>query len=146
LNTKLKTLVQALVDEINESKGVKDAKLPEAEWWRLLDWKTPDYRTLFDSLGEETRTLIMDAGLCPECDEEEEGCEEGYEKNDEGECVKMEEEEKEDETLPYEDGEALDFTLTAVDSKEEPKKESTLKKDALNPYEVMRRADKLLNP
>ena len=138
MNTKLKTLVQALVDEINESKGVKDAKLPEMEWWRLLDWKTPDYRTLFDSLGEETRTLIIDAGLCPECDEEEEECEEGYEKNEEGKCVKMEEEE--DESLPYEDGEALDFTLTAVDKKEEPKK------IGLDPHEVLKRADKLLNP
>jgi hypothetical protein len=43
-------------------------------------------------------------------------------------------------SLPYEDGDALDFTLTAVDKKEEPKK------NALDPYEVLSRADKLLNP
>ena len=67
MNTKLKTLVQALVDEINESKGAKDAKTPQKEWWRQLDWKEPSYRPLFDSLGEETQKLVTDAGLCPAC-------------------------------------------------------------------------------
>ena len=70
MNAKLKTLVQALVDEINESKGTKDAETTKKEWWRSLDWKTPDHRTLFDSLGEETQKLVTDAGLCPTCGDE----------------------------------------------------------------------------
>lgn len=67
MNTKLKTLVQALVDEINETKGIRDAVHQEKDWWRLIDWKTKEYQTLFDSLGEETRNFIIEAGLCPEC-------------------------------------------------------------------------------
>jgi len=137
-----KIVFQAIMEELEALKGERDATktADKAEWWREIDWAEDDSRTVFDALPEETRNLIIEAGLCPECDEEEEECEEGYEKNEAGECVKVEEEEKEDGTLPYEDGEALDFTLTAVDKKEEPKKVP------LDPYEVMKRADKLLNP
>ena len=134
MNAKLKTLVQALVDEINEVKGANSAvDTVEGEWWRLLNWKTPEYKTLFDSLGEDTRILITEAGLCPHCDEEEETeeeCEEGFEKNEAGECVPIEKDKKEEEDPPEEKEE------------EEPEK----KKDALDPREVINRWNKVKPP
>jgi len=78
--------------------------------------------------------MLTEKGLCPHCpekDEEEEECEEGYEKNEEGECVKMEEEE---DSLPYEDGDAVSFTLTPVTDKGEVK---------LDPRTVIRRFEEI---
>jgi len=92
-----KALVKALVDELEELQAMKDAKKDEeVKWFVSIPWKEDPYLTLYDSLNEETQKLIADEGLCPNCDEEgggeEEPCEEGYEKNEEGECVKMKEE------------------------------------------------------
>ena len=65
-NTKLQALLQALVDEANELKGIKDSKSPE-EWWKLIDWKTDEMKVVFESLSDETKKQIKDAGLCPDC-------------------------------------------------------------------------------
>lgn len=73
------------------SKQEKDA----GDWWRRVDWKTASDEAgnrIYDSLSDETKILIIEAGLCPDCQDEKDECEEGYEKNEEGECVKMEEE------------------------------------------------------
>jgi len=157
-----KLLLHTLMEEMESLKGEREATktADKAEWWREIDWVADDSRTVFDALPEETRNLIIEAGLCPECmdakrteaeramshfniteeewaklsDEERQKYIEKLPERGEGK------EDEEDEDLPYEDGEALDFTLTAVDKKEEPKK------TVLDPYEVMRRADKLLNP
>lgn len=67
MNTKLRTLVQALVDEINEVKGEKDVR--SSDWWKLINWHEPEMRTMYDSLSEDTRKLIINAGDCPECPE-----------------------------------------------------------------------------
>lgn len=70
MNTKIRTLIQALNDEVNEVKGEKDAK--PSDWWKLINWREPEMKTMYDSLSENTRTLIVDAGLCPECPEKDE--------------------------------------------------------------------------
>lgn len=69
LNTKLKTLIQSLMDEVNEVKGMKDTKQSPDNWWKMIDWKEPEMRTVFDSLSDSTRKLIADEGLCPDCPE-----------------------------------------------------------------------------
>jgi len=95
-----KIVFQAIMEELEALKGERDATktAPKAEWWREIDWATDDSRTVFDVLPEETRNLIIEAGLCPHCGDEEEEteCEEGYEKNESGECVPMKEEENAD--------------------------------------------------
>ena len=54
---------------------------------------------MFDSLGEETRTLITEAGLCPTCEDEEE-CPEGETWSKEHEkCVPIEEEDSTEDVL-----------------------------------------------
>lgn len=67
MNTKLKTLIQALVDEVNEVKGEKDGAQRPENWWKMVDWHEPAMKTVYDSLSDETRKLISDAGLCPDC-------------------------------------------------------------------------------
>ena len=62
MTTKLRSLAQALINEVDGLREAKDTS-SEAEWWRQLDWKSPDYRPLLDSLGGETRKLIIKAGL-----------------------------------------------------------------------------------
>ena len=138
MNVKLKTLVQALVEELNEAKGMKDA-VNEKKWWKHINWKTPEYRTMFDSLGEETRQLIIDEGLCPDCADTDEGPRSEAERvmahfgltEEEWNALSEEEQQEyidklpprgsaekedsgEDEGLPYEDGEQLEYTLTPV--------------------------------
>lgn len=72
-NTKLKTLIQALIDEVNEVKGEKDGSPQKAEnWWRMVNWREPDMRTIYDSLSDGTKKLITDDGLCPDCPEKDE--------------------------------------------------------------------------
>lgn len=39
----------------------------EVEWWQMLDWK--EMKDTFDKLPEDIKSVITDAGLCPECDE-----------------------------------------------------------------------------
>lgn len=102
MNEKLRTLVQALTDEINEAKGAKSYIPPRKEWWRSLDWKSPEYRTIYDTLGEDTRKQIIEAGLCPDCPSEEdapeEQCPEGMKWSMEKHvCVPMDEEEEKEE-------------------------------------------------
>lgn len=63
MSIKLRALAQSLISELNESGEAKDRESSKTEWWRQLDWKSPDLRTLFDSLGEETQKLITEAGL-----------------------------------------------------------------------------------
>ena len=65
----MRTLIQALMDEVNEVKGVKDTKQSPDNWWKLIDWKDSEMRTVFDSLSDSTRKLITDEGLCPDCPE-----------------------------------------------------------------------------
>jgi len=51
----------------------------------------------------------------------------------------------EDENLPYEDGEALDYILTPVGKKPvEENEEDELEADQLDPFEVLRRANEIL--
>jgi hypothetical protein len=64
--------MQVLIDEVNEVKGVKDSKEKPDDWWKQIDWKKDDMRTVYDSLNDETRKLIADEGLCPDCPEKTE--------------------------------------------------------------------------
>ncbi len=155
MNSKLKTLVEALTDEINEAKGLKDYNPPKVEWWKSIDWKDEDFTPIFDKLDEKTRQLIIDEGLCPTCDEKEEeeepmedniedniedNVEDKEEEEKEEEKEKEEEEEEEEEEIeedhPYEDGDAVDFALTPVDSIPKP-----VEKKKLDPHEVLKRFD-----
>jgi len=69
----LKALAEVLVNEMEELKGERDALKKDeksAEWWKSIDWKTEEHRTIFDNLAEDTRQLIIDEGLCPDCKDE----------------------------------------------------------------------------
>jgi hypothetical protein len=143
LNSKLKTLVEALTDEIQSAKGLKDYTPPKVEWWKSIDWKDEEFTPIFDKLDEKTRQLIIDEGLCPTCDEEEEKEEESSEEEEEVEDESSEEKEEEEEEemeedLPYEDGEAVDFKLTPVDSVPEP-----VVKAKPDPHKVLERFDRI---
>ena len=123
---------ETLMDEYEALKGEREAmkKTDKVEWWREIDWAEDDSRTVFDALPEETRNLIIEAGLCPDCPDSDE------EPSDvEGD--------EEDESLPYEDGEALDFTLTPVDEKPEPESEPEKKPSV---EDVLKRAERVLAP
>ena len=73
VNTKLKTLIQALIDEVNEVKGEKDGSPQKAEnWWKMVNWREPDMKSIYDSLSDGTKKLIADDGLCPDCPEKKE--------------------------------------------------------------------------
>ena len=63
-----KTL-QQLIDEVQAMRGEQDARtFKEApEWWKNLDWTKAENKSAFDTLSDETRKLIKDAGLCPFC-------------------------------------------------------------------------------
>ena len=170
----MKIVLQALYEAMEELNGVQDAieeeKKTNEEWWKLLDWKEVD-RELWEALPDETRQLITDEGLCPECSETDEPRSEAeramsHYKLSEEEWAELSDEEKqelidklpergsgeEDELdLPYEDGDALEFTLTPVeaipDEKTEEKiKETKEKQDEviLDPYEVLARSRKIL--
>lgn len=66
----IKQLAKQIMDEMEELKGMKDSKQEAFPvWWRGIDWKEPEYTTIFDNLSEEVRQVITDAGLCPHCDE-----------------------------------------------------------------------------
>ena len=96
LRNEFKTLIRELLEDIQEVKAMKDAKLKqEPEWYLAINWSEEPYMTMFDSLKDETRQLLTDKGLCPKCGEDED-CPEGEEKNEEGECVPMKKEEEGD--------------------------------------------------
>lgn len=156
MNDKIKILVQALVDETNEIRGIKDAMTTNKEWWLVIDWKTPEYKELFDSLGDETRKMITDAGLCPNCGEDEE-CPDGEEKNDEGECVPMKKEEEGDvlesnpgftHPEPAAEEECPEGMTWNAEKKQCVEIENFVSKvdevKELDAYEVLKRADELL--
>jgi hypothetical protein len=126
---KSKERITLLLEEAYEElRGTILAKKEQAtgDWWRRIDWSEENNRPLYDSLNEDTRNLITEAGLCPDCQDEE---------------------------LPYEDGEPLEFTITPVSDKEEEEKEEEeeeseeeekkKKKDALDPYKVLERFNRL---
>lgn len=106
-----RVLRMLLEEEYQALRGERDALKEQKpdKWWKNINWREPEYTTIFDHLDEQVRQAITDEGLCPHCgDEEEESseCEEGYEKDPEtGECVPIEEEEDVKLTLP-EDPEA----------------------------------------
>ena len=91
LKQRARAVLHALMDELEEVQGMKDAKIDEISWEERIPWREEPYTTAFDHLDEETRLMLTEKGLCPHCPEkdeesEEEKCEEGYEKNEEGEC------------------------------------------------------------
>jgi len=144
LRKSLREIAQMLWDELEEIKGMKDAqKKTLNDWYHKIPWKDEPFKTMFDSLNDETRILLTEEGLCPHCGDEEEPnegeseCEEGYEKNEEGECVKKEEDappepECEEGYEKNEKGECV--------KKEETPSEGTPPKK-LDAVEVMRRFD-----
>ena len=64
-----KLLIRTFMEEMEALKGEREATktADKAEWWREIEWAEDDSRTVFDALPEETRNLIIEAGLCPEC-------------------------------------------------------------------------------
>ena len=102
VNTITKKIIDKLRDELEEVKGMKDSKQEAFPvWWKSIDWKTPEYTTIFDNLSEEVRQIITDAGLCPHCDEKKPKPEEkkGYGKPEEG---KKEDKSAEGKEIPKE--------------------------------------------
>lgn len=71
MNTALHALLRVM-DEIEEAQGELDAikETKQEEWWRILDWRTGETRSLFYALNADTRRLIKEAGLCPTCGED----------------------------------------------------------------------------
>lgn len=132
--SKILRQVMDLSHEIEALKGERDAlnKIQTEKWWKQINWKEPEYTTIFDHLDEETRQLITDEGLCPHCDEEKEDeCPEGQEKDPEtGECVPVEEEE--------------DVKLTLPEDKESHKKPKAQRKD-VSFEELIARGDKVVS-
>ena len=137
--TVLESLKNKIHDLLNEEyealRGEKLARKEgdEGDWWRRIDWTSDTHREIFDALGDETRVLIMEAGLCPDCQnsDEEEECPEGQHKDDEGKCVPDEEEESMEDI--EEDPEE--------EQEEDSVKPPVIKK--LDPREVIARFDSL---
>lgn len=130
----LRELAQMILDEMEEIKGMKDAKQDEKPWYFTIPWRDEPYITIYDALDEEVRQILVNEGLCPHCpaddeEPEESECEEGYEKNEMGECVPMKEEEEETSDEPIEEETPL------------PEK----KQDKLDPFDILRKADSVLN-
>ena len=159
LRNDFKTLIRELLEELQEVKAMKDAKLnQEPEWYLSINWSEDPYPTIFDSLNDETRQLLTEKKLCPKCgkDEDDEKCPEGEEKNEEGECVPME---KEEEGDVLESNPGFAYPAPAAEKEcpeghewnEEQGKCVTIegfsKTDAvkeLDAYEVLKKVDKLL--
>lgn len=98
LRKSLREIAQMILDEMEEIKGMKQAIKDEKEkkeWYFAINWRDEPFKMIYDCLSEDIRTLLTEEGLCPHCDEEKESeeCEEGYEKNEEGECVPIKKEE-----------------------------------------------------
>lgn len=147
---KLLEIAQHMIDEMEELKGMKDSKQEAYPvWWRGINWKEPDYTTIFDNLSEEVRQVITDAGLCPHCDEKKPKPEEqkGYGKPEEGEKEKPEptpeelekmEEEKKKKALAAKKEEPNGDTLPTAPPVTVPKPPT------LDPLKVLERASKYL--
>ncbi len=159
LKNSLRTIAQMFLDEMEELKGMKDAKQEKTPWYDDITWKEEPFTTAFDNLNEETRTLLTEKGLCPHCgdaarteperamshfkispedweklsdekkkeyidklpergsgdeESEDEECEEGYVKNEAGECVPVKEEESEDDEEEESESEEDVLDLDAI--------------------------------
>jgi len=105
-------LLLLLEDAFEELRGTVLAKKEQAEgdWWRRINWSEDDNRTLFDALKDETKTLIIEAGLCPDCQQEdmgEGGCPEGTEWNEEkATCLPVDETDVKESNPGFDPGEA----------------------------------------
>ena len=155
-------IYKALLEAMEMLEGEREATktADKAEWWREIDWAEDDTRTVFDTLPEDTRNLIIEAGLCPECMDakrtEAERAMSHFNITEE-EWAKLSDEEKQkyieklpergegkedenDESLPYEDGKPIESTLTLVDSKPVEEK----KDNKMSSEEIFRRAENLL--
>jgi len=76
-----KELAQHLLEELESLRGEKDAKKDNfPKWWRGVDWKEPEMRTIFDHLSPEVQKEITAANDCPECDKA---------KEEHAECIKL---------------------------------------------------------
>jgi len=147
LKQRARAVLHALMDELEEVQGMKDAKIDEISWEERIPWKEEPYTTAFDHLDEETRLMLTEKGLCPHCpekdEESEEECEEGYEKNEEGECVKMEETDVKEKNPGFVVGGAEHECPEGMEWNAEKKTcvevKKLAKKDALDPREVIRR-------
>ena len=66
-----KEIYRAILETLEALEGEREAtkKTDKVEWWREVKWAEADSRTIFDALPEETRNLIIEAGLCPDCPE-----------------------------------------------------------------------------
>jgi len=168
--TQFKEKVRALLDDEYEAfRGEYLAKKETeiGDWWRKVDWTLPQYLEVYDALPEDTRTLITEAHLCPTCGDKSPRTEAERAMShfdltkEEWEALSEEEKKKyidrlpdrkgegEDEDLPYEDGPALDFTLTPVDEYEtdttvEAKDEKKKDEQVLDIQAVLERATRVL--
>jgi len=126
---------ELLRDEIESIKGEKLGKKEEnvGDWWRRIEWGTDENRPIFNNLTGDVQTLIIEAGLCPDCKGGDGECEEGYHMSEEGECVPDEEEEEEMEDMSPEEETPVEET---VDVKVKTK---------TDPYDVLARFDALKN-
>lgn len=83
----------------------------EVEWWQMLDWK--EMKDTYDKLPEDIKSVIVDAGLCPTCDEELEE----DEVDDEPEEEVVEPKKEKDSRTPDEVMRKFDRTLDDPDLK-----------------------------
>jgi hypothetical protein len=156
-----KLLLHTLMEEMEALKGEREATktADKAEWWREIDWATDDSRTVFDALPEETRNLIIEAGLCPECMDakrtEAERAMSHFNITEE-EWAKLSDEEKQKyiEKLPERgEGKEDDNSEETAETDAAPEAEKTpettpvaKEKPKLDTAEVLERANRLLNP
>lgn len=58
-----------VMEELKALEGERDAMetTQKTEWWREINWSEDANRTIFSVLNEDIRDLIIEAGLCPEC-------------------------------------------------------------------------------
>ncbi len=146
----IRELAKQLMDEMEELKGAKDAKKDEVfpVWWKGIDWKASENRTIFEHLAKDVQDLITAEGDCPECKDEEEEppCAEkmGKEHPDwtpeqiKAECEKGMEEKKEDVKAGVPPVKDEQTTPIEEEKKPEPKA------DTLDPVAVLNRAKKIL--
>jgi len=99
----MRTAKEALLDALKSLEDAEHVEDEKVEWWTMLDWT--ELREAFDQLDEELQEKIREAGLCPDCQDEEDGeCPEGEVWNEEHtECVPADEDDEETEESESED-------------------------------------------
>ena len=158
LRKALRVLLQVM-DELQELKGERDAVKEEMQqtWWKDINWKEEDNIPLFDALKDETKQLIIDAGLCPHCGGDEPRSEAeramSHFKLTEEEWGKLSDEEKQEyiDKLPPrgsggEEDETDDDEQTD-DGEEDPsntEKTTKKKEDSLSYDELINKGDRIL--